>query len=179
MMLAGFMLCLSVGLPATAGAQDASAAARGVLTKATQIQRQLEATSRSAVAGSAAVRAKVPAAQARLLRDIAHELARNPRSAAALRNWQTFIASVRPAPREVEGLVQWVVGEASLRSSARLAAEIKTMEERLNSVGDDAQLANVDMQNWLPKQQQLLQMMSNISKSLHDTAAAIIRNMKG
>jgi hypothetical protein len=51
-------------------------------------------------------------------------------------------------------------------------------EERLNTVGEDAQLANVDMQNWLQKQQQVLQMMSNISKSSHDTMMAIIRNIK-
>jgi len=54
---------------------------------------------------------------------------------------------------------------------------IKTVEDQLNSVGDDAQLANVDLQNMLQKQQQTLQMMSNISKSLHDTAMSVIRKM--
>ncbi len=56
---------------------------------------------------------------------------------------------------------------------------IKNLEEKLNSVGDDAQLANVDLQNMLQKQQQTLQMMSNISKMLHDTALAIIRKIGG
>ena len=51
--------------------------------------------------------------------------------------------------------------------------------QKLNSIGDDAQLANVDLQNWLQKQQQTLQMMSNISKALHDTAMAIIRKIGG
>ena len=45
--------------------------------------------------------------------------------------------------------------------------------------GDDAQLANVDLQNMLQKQQQTLQTMSNISKSLHDTAMSVIRKMGG
>ena len=57
--------------------------------------------------------------------------------------------------------------------------EIKKWEEKLNSVGDDAQLANVDLQNTLQKQQQTLQMMSNISKMLYDTSQSVIRKMGG
>ncbi len=62
-------------------------------------------------------------------------------------------------------------------SDEALDAYIKQAEEDLQSVGDDAQLANVDLQNALQKQQQTLQMMSNISKMLHDTAMSIIRKM--
>ncbi len=62
---------------------------------------------------------------------------------------------------------------------AGLDAYIKQLEEKLNSVGDDAQLANVDLQNMLQKQQQTLQMVSNISKMLHDTAMAVIRKVGG
>ncbi|MED5464418.1 MAG: hypothetical protein VX699_07180 [Myxococcota bacterium] len=58
-----------------------------------------------------------------------------------------------------------------------LQNEIEDYESQLNQVGDDAQLANVDLQNWLQKQQQTMQMMSNISKLLHDTAMAIIRKI--
>jgi hypothetical protein len=53
--------------------------------------------------------------------------------------------------------------------------EIKKWEEKLNSLGDDAQLANVDLQNILQKQQQTLQMMSNISKMLFETVQGVIR----
>ena len=56
---------------------------------------------------------------------------------------------------------------------------VRSLEEKLNSVGDDAQLANVDLQDVLQKQQQTLQMMSNVSKMLHDTAMAIIRKIGG
>ena len=45
--------------------------------------------------------------------------------------------------------------------------------------GDDAQLANVDLQNVLQTQQQTIQMMSNISKTMHDTAMAVIRKIGG
>jgi len=54
---------------------------------------------------------------------------------------------------------------------------IKDLEGQLSSVGDDAQLANVDLQNILQKQQQTLQTISNVSKMLHDTAMAVIRKI--
>jgi hypothetical protein len=60
-----------------------------------------------------------------------------------------------------------------------LDTKISQLEERLNSVGDDAQLANVDLQNNLQRMQQTLQMMSNISKVMHDTALNTIRKIGG
>ena len=57
-----------------------------------------------------------------------------------------------------------------------LQRDMQTFGEAMKEVGDDdAQLANIDLQNMLQKQQQTLQMMSNISKVLHDTAMALIR----
>jgi hypothetical protein len=43
----------------------------------------------------------------------------------------------------------------------------------------DDDLANVDLQNLLQKQQQTLQMMSNISKLLRDAGATVIRKIGG
>lgn len=54
---------------------------------------------------------------------------------------------------------------------------VQLWEDQLASIGDDAQLANIDLQNQLQKQAQTLQMMSNVSKMLHDTAMAIIRKI--
>ena len=62
----------------------------------------------------------------------------------------------------------------SLRSQESL---IEELEARLSSIGDDAQLVNIDLQNSLQKQQQVLQTMSNVSKMLHDTAMAVIRKI--
>jgi hypothetical protein len=59
------------------------------------------------------------------------------------------------------------------------ASYIAEIEAQLNTLNDDAQLANVDLQNTLQKQQQTLQMMSNISKMLHDTAMSTIRKIGG
>lgn len=58
-----------------------------------------------------------------------------------------------------------------------LEAEIKKLEDQLKSMGDDAELANVDLQNWLQKQQQVIQMLNNAAKLLLDTAMAAIRKI--
>ena len=50
-------------------------------------------------------------------------------------------------------------------------------EEELQDIGDDAQLGNIDLQNTLQKQQQTIQMLSNVSKMLHDTSMAVIRKI--
>ena len=57
--------------------------------------------------------------------------------------------------------------------SARLAA----LEKRLSAIRDDAQLANLDLQNALQQQQRAIQTISNVSKMLHDTAMAVIRKI--
>ncbi|MHA1111690.1 MAG: hypothetical protein ACTSRE_11350 [Promethearchaeota archaeon] len=54
---------------------------------------------------------------------------------------------------------------------------IQRWEEELKKAGDDGQLANIDLQNALQKQQQTIQMLSNVSKMLHDTSMAIIRKI--
>ena len=58
-----------------------------------------------------------------------------------------------------------------------LQNNVKEIEDRLNEIGDDAQLANIDLQNMLQKQQQVVQMISNTSKLLQDTALAVIRKI--
>jgi hypothetical protein len=60
-----------------------------------------------------------------------------------------------------------------------LSVYIHNLEQQLNSIGDDAQLANIDLQNALQKQQQLIQLLSNVSKMLNDTAMAVIRKIGG
>ena len=70
-----------------------------------------------------------------------------------------------------------VCGSGNLRTREELEEYISCLEEHLSSVGDDSQLANIELQNILQKQQQTLQMMSNIAKMLHDTNMAIIRKI--
>jgi hypothetical protein len=60
-----------------------------------------------------------------------------------------------------------------------LREAMQGFEEKLAGVGDDAQLANVDLQNVLQRQQQVMQMMSNIAKMMADQAATVIRKIGG
>jgi hypothetical protein len=71
-----------------------------------------------------------------------------------------------------------IPGEGTpIDSVPELEQFIKTVEEQIAGAGEDAELANIDLQNVLQKQQQTLNMLSNISKMLHDTAMAIIRKV--
>ena len=67
--------------------------------------------------------------------------------------------------------------EGRLPTKESLDEYIQELEEELETAGGDAQLANMDLQNALQQEQQTLQMMSNISKMLHDTAMSIIRKI--
>ena len=47
------------------------------------------------------------------------------------------------------------------------------------SLGDLSQMDNLMLQDAMQEQQELFQLLSNLSKSMHDTAKAIISNLKG
>ena len=55
---------------------------------------------------------------------------------------------------------------------------VRYLEDKLNAVGDDAQLANKDLQNAMQLGTQFIQQLSNISKLLNDSAMDVIKNMK-
>ncbi len=66
--------------------------------------------------------------------------------------------------------------QVSLLSS--LEEEIEAFEEVLNSIGDDCQLAKLDLQAKLQGQQQVLLMITNIVKMMGEMADAVVRNIK-
>jgi hypothetical protein len=70
-----------------------------------------------------------------------------------------------------------ILAGAAISSRDDLADYIRELEEKLGTLGDDAELANIDLQNTFQKQQQLIQMLSNVSKVLSDTALATIRKI--
>jgi len=59
-----------------------------------------------------------------------------------------------------------------------LETGIKVLDEKLQTVGDDAQLANIDLQNALQKQQQILQIMSDTLKTYHDATLSIMNKLR-
>ena len=80
------------------------------------------------------------------------------------------------AARRALGLPN-TVPPAGWETPAELEALLETWEETLTTIGEDGQAANVDLQNMLQKMRQSLQMMSNVSKALSDTALSVIRKM--
>ena len=63
------------------------------------------------------------------------------------------------------------------KEAADIEAELAKWEAKLATVGRDSQLANIDLQNALQKQQQTLQTLSNVSKTLSDHIQAAIRKI--
>jgi hypothetical protein len=90
-----------------------------------------------------------------------------------------------PLNRKIFGLKPDKTGNIPVKQNgiattkSDIEAYIKELENNQQQVGDDAQLANVDLQNRLQKQQQTNQMISTISKMLSDTAMAVIRKFGG
>lgn len=73
--------------------------------------------------------------------------------------------------------IKGIQAPAAVHTAEEMGALIEHWEDELSTIGDDAQLANIDLQNMLQKQQQTIQTLSNISKVLHDTALAVIRKI--
>lgn len=72
--------------------------------------------------------------------------------------WTALVRRTRvSSEQDVDDLARWVLREGH---------------------GEDGQLANVDLQNSLQRQQQAVQMMSSMQKAAHDVAMNSIRNMK-
>jgi hypothetical protein len=121
-------------------------------------------------------------------------------------DWQALVRrSGLSDSEDVDALTRWVMREAYLdelqsrrraadaaksrsERGAALRAERDRLADRLREVdaelarldpADDQQLTDMDLQSALQKQQQTLQTMSNVSKSMHDTAKALIQNMRG
>ena len=86
------------------------------------------------------------------------------------------VEKARNAPDPIPTDGSALDAQRTMSTVAELEAYIERLEDSLNSVGEDAQLMNVDLQNYLQKAQQTMQTMSNLLKVAHDTSMAIIRN---
>ena len=68
---------------------------------------------------------------------------------------------------------------ASNPNDANASAAEQDQTDQLQSLGDDSQMMQLNLQNMAQNQQQLLQMISNFSKNTHDNSMAIIRHIGG
>jgi hypothetical protein len=102
----------------------------------------------------------------------------------ALTHWvmrEAYLDELRSQRRAADAARSRSERVAALRAERdRLTARLRDVNLELERLGptDDQQLMNMDLQDALQKQQQTLRTMSNVSKSMHDTAKALIQNMK-
>lgn len=61
---------------------------------------------------------------------------------------------------------------------AQIKVHETSLEQELESLEDLSQEMNLALQNQLQKTQQFIQLMSNLHKRMHDTAKAVINNLK-
>jgi len=139
-----------------------------------------------------------PSTRKQSLKQIALMIANGEKIETIKPGWVKLVADIAGSGDKIDvnDLVQGVLKQSYLECSRdpQLQAEkvdrlskkqkeirnrISKLQEELNSAGEDTQLANMDLQNSLQRQQQTLQMMSNISKALHDSATSVIQNIKG
>lgn len=86
------------------------------------------------------------------------------------------VKSKRPVTRIFKDYKKYLSkAKGYIRDLTNTVQRIIGLTEELQSVGDDAQLANIDLQNILQQQQQAMQMMTQISKDLNETSMAVIR----
>ena len=68
---------------------------------------------------------------------------------------------------------------ASTRKAAEnFLIELKSLEKGLLSVHDDNQLGNMDLQNKMQAQQKTYQALSNMLKTMQDTANSSLKNIR-
>jgi Skp family chaperone for outer membrane proteins len=84
----------------------------------------------------------------------------------------------KPSFKELKSLI--LKTQSDITNLSRKLAQLESYTQELKSAGDgkqENQLANIDLQNALQKQQQLFQTLSNVTKQMHDNALDIIRKM--
>lgn len=69
------------------------------------------------------------------------------------------------------------VGASKPATAESVIPELAEIVVLCNKADENAEMANLDLQNALQKQPQTLQTMSNVSKMMHDTAMAVIRKI--
>ena len=107
-------------------------------------------------------------------------LIRAGNTARAEKQWERFCEGYFTSSNaaHADRLRLWVLRRSYERSGDPVAVTLDEWED-LTIVGDDQQLANIDLQNMLQRQQQTLQLISNLSKVLQDSALASIRKIGG
>ena len=167
------LICLAVAAIPSPSAAEQSATRATLLSNARALQTRVDMeVAKTSTAQKLA--ASLSTADAQSLQAVCSETLARPTDAKLRQRFEDLVARNRSAGADT--IVSYCLAP-SYQQLRRAVQDTARKAESQNS--DDGQLANVDLQNTLQKQQQTLQMMSNISKMLYDTANAVIRKIGG
>ena len=95
----------------------------------------------------------------------------------AARGTEELKENLAPFKNNLNTLRQMIaeIQEDNYGNEGNLEDAIKSWEEKLNSIGDDAELADVDLQGILEEQQELINTLSNMGEVQRDTAETVIK----
>jgi len=82
------------------------------------------------------------------------------------------------ARKEFPNASQEELNVAVFYSISKIDTKLREEAGKADTLSDMSQLDMIDLQDAMQKEAQLMQMMSNMLKMMHDTSMAIIRNMK-
>ncbi len=94
--------------------------------------------------------------------------------------WKRYVTGQTQAgrPFDLHVTLQGIKAHADTIVKIRTEAERARIQSRTGSTGDQQQQTQVALQHLLQRQQQALQVISNMLKAMHETATSIIQNMK-
>ncbi len=97
-----------------------------------------------------------------------------------VQTWNRFLEKVSESPELCRELAELALRHGIDFSQGELAEdELGRVSGGAGSVSDLTQMQALALQDTMQKQQQAIQMMSNISKMVHDSSKSIISNLKG
>jgi ABC-type antimicrobial peptide transport system permease subunit len=105
-------------------------------------------------------------------------------------HWSDYVERETKAGKklDINSLSQEIVLETNLEKTHQLEVQmseviqkledIEKLAEELNTMTDISQMQMLQLQDAMSKQQQYLQMISSMMKSMHDAAKSIIQNLR-
>lgn len=87
-------------------------------------------------------------------------------------------AMLNKARKEFPNASQKELNVAVFYSMSKVDTKLREEAEKVDTLSDMSQMSMMDLQDAMQKEAQLMQMLSNMTKVMHDTSMAIIRNMK-
>jgi hypothetical protein len=94
--------------------------------------------------------------------------------------WAEFCKSyfTKSNTQSLRQIQRWVVKQGFIYEGSPLQTTIGSWEREKRAVGANAQVADVDLRDMLNMESRLFQTLSNVIKTMHDTANAIIQNIR-